>query len=54
MVVKKQFSDYIALTGQLNHFLRTHDYEVINLNETSNNQDKENNVSFSLTIEFLL
>ena len=54
LVVKKQFSDYIALTGQLNHFLRTHDYEVINLNETSNNQDKENNVSFSLTIEFLL
>ena len=54
LVVKKQFSDYIALTGQLNHFLRTHDYEVINLNETSNNQDKEKNVSFSLTIEFLL
>ena len=54
MVVKKQFSDYIALTGQLNHFLRTHDYEVINLNETSNNQDKENNVSFAITVEFLL
>ena len=54
MVVKKQFSDYIALTGQFNHFLRTHDSEVINSNETSNNQDKENNVSFAITVEFLL
>ncbi len=54
MVVKKQFSDYIALTGQFNHFLRTHDSEVINSNETSNDQDKENNVSFAITVEFLL
>jgi len=54
MVVKKQFSDYIALTGQFNHFLRTHDSEVISPNETTNNQDKENNVSFSVTVEFLL
>jgi len=53
-VVKKQFSDYIALTGQFNHFLRTHDSEVINSNETSNDQDKENNVSFAITVEFLL
>lgn len=54
MVVKKQFSDYIALTGQFNHFLRIHDSEVISRNETNNNQDKENNVSFSVTVEFLL
>ena len=54
MVVKKQFSDYIALTGQFNHFLRTHDSEVISPNETTNNQDKENNVSFAVTVEFLL
>ena len=54
MVVKKQFSDYIALTGQFNHFLRTHDFEVISPNETTNNQDKENNVSFAVTVEFLL
>ena len=54
IVVKKQFSDYIALTGQFNHFLRHHDSEVISPNETTNNQDKENNVSFSITVEFLL
>ncbi|MGY8788167.1 MAG: hypothetical protein ACKVH5_07730 [Fidelibacterota bacterium] len=54
MVVKKQFSDYIALTGQFNHFLRNHDSKVINANETTNKQDKENNVSFAITIEFLL
>ena len=54
MVVKKQFSDYIALKGQFNHFLRTHDFEVISPNETTNNQDKENNVSFAVTVEFLL
>ena len=54
MVVKKQFSDYIALTGQFNHFLRIHVSEVISRNETNNNQDKENNVSFSVTVEFLL
>ena len=54
MVVKKQFSDYIVLTGQFNHFLRTHDSEVINSDETSNAHDKENNVSFAITVEFLL
>ena len=54
MVLKKQFSDYIALTGQFNHFLRSHDFEVISPNETTNNQDKENNVSFAVTVEFLL
>jgi len=53
-VVKKQFSDYIALTGQFNHFLRNHDSKVINANETTYKQDKENNVSFAITIEFLL
>mgnify|MGYP003326793952 CR=1 FL=1 len=54
IVLKKQFSDYIVLKGQLNHFLRTHDSEVINSNEISNDQDKENNVSFAMTVEFLL
>ena len=52
MVVKNKFSDYIALTGQFNHFLHIHDSEVISPNETTNNQDKENNVSFSVTLNF--